>query len=128
MKLQRPVEIPSSKIIAIEFEMYTRKFSNDEFKKSKEFINGLTNYNLVIKENVIAEQSEFIDHLDYNGDRTLVHFKYFPPGGVILFKVVLNETSSKAVKLVRNSISELIRSQIKKSNKSYERFVKFYKK
>jgi hypothetical protein len=95
--------------------MYTKKLSNAEFKRSETYINGLTNYGLVLNEKVNVEKSSFIAHIDYNGDRTLVHFKYFPPGAVILFKVELNEQSTETLNTIRNGIGELIYSQIRKN-------------
>ena len=122
--MHRPVEIPSSRVTSILAEMYTKKSNNDEFKQSDKFINGLTNYKLVLREDIAAETSEFIERLEYNGDRTLVHFKYFPPGAVILFKVALNERSCDEVKSVRLGIAELIQSRIGKQA-SYARLLFF---
>lgn len=92
--------------------MYVQKVSDDEFKQNDEFINGLTNYRLVMNKNVNLDQSEFIACVDYNDERTRVHFKYFPPGAVLLLKVALNESTYDQVKLVRKQLAELISCQI----------------
>lgn len=114
--LHRPVEIPSSHVTAVVLEMRLNKQSDKSFEPSKTFINGLSNYKLVMKENVGVEESEFVGHIDYNGDRSLVHFKYFPPGAVILFKVALNQTSLDEVKNARKLIADLMHSRIGSSN------------
>ena len=85
--LHRPLAIPS-KIQAVMFEAslvnVNGKVFTEEFKENDVFINGLVNYELKLQENVT--KSDFIDRIDYDGNVSLVHFKYFPPGSFLLFK------------------------------------------
>ena len=80
--------------------------SQAEFQQSQEYINGLTDYELVLNENVSLEQSRFIDRIDYNGSESQVHFKYFPPGAVCLFRVELNESSLQVLPFVQEACLE----------------------
>ena len=77
--LYKPLAIPS-KIQSVLFEANLRKKQNVEFKQDSSYINGLTDYELKLQENVV--KSDFIDRIDYNGSVSLVHFKYFPPGNL----------------------------------------------
>lgn len=88
----------------------TNNDDDDEFKPSETYINGLTNYRLLSKQNIRVEESDYIGHVDYNGsgDRTYVHFKYFPPGTVLLLKVTLNQSACDQLKTVRQQLAELI--------------------
>lgn len=97
--------------------MRLEKLRDEEYKQNDAYINGLSNYRLVMKQNLRVEESELIGHVDYNGDRTNVHFKYFPPGAVLLLKVALNESSLEQVKSVRNQLVDLIGCQIEVAQK-----------
>ena len=85
--LHRPLAIPS-KIQAVLFEasLMPRKENNKvgEFEQNSTFINGLKNYELKLQQQQEQQEqsmkSDFIDRIDYDGNVSLVHFKYFPPG------------------------------------------------
>lgn len=83
--VSKPLFVPS-RIENIVFEAYTVKTTEADFKPSEQFINGLENFDLKIQENANLSNSNFIDYIDYNGSRSLVNFKFFPPGAVICFK------------------------------------------
>lgn len=106
------MEIPSSRIQSIEFEMYLKKLDPIDYKQSESYINGLQDYKLVINEKLTPDTSNFVGSLEYNENRSLVRFKYFPPGAVIVFKVVLNDNSLNELQLVRNCINQLTSCRI----------------
>ncbi len=105
--LHKPLTIPS-RVADVLMEANLQRSANiqAEFQQNKEYINGLTDYELVLNENVSTEQSRFIDRIDYNGSESQVHFKYFPPGAVCLFKVVLNESSLQVLPFVQEATED----------------------
>ena len=83
--LNRPLAIPSKiQAVLIEASLNVNSKLSKEFKQNSEFINGLANYELKLQENVT--KSDFIDRIDYDGNVSLVHFKYFPPGDFFMQK------------------------------------------
>jgi glycogen debranching enzyme len=103
--LSRPLVIPS-KIDSIIFESNIVEKNQKDFKESKDFINGLENFELQFNQNV--KESKFIHHIDYDGNTSHVHFKYFPPGTVMVFKVVLNQVSAEKLPFINENILKLI--------------------
>ena len=86
--LHRPLAIPS-KIQAVLFEasLMPRKDNRaGEFEQNATFINGLNNYELKLQQQQQQSmKSDFIDRIDYDGNVSLVHFKYFPPGKFVFY-------------------------------------------
>ncbi|RNA36596.1 glycogen debranching enzyme isoform X1 [Brachionus plicatilis] len=109
--VSKPLYVPS-RIERVVFEAGTVKIADSDFKPSDDFINGLENFHLNIQENVNFGCSSFIDFIDYDGSRSLVNFKNFPPGSVICFKVVLNDESKSELPFIRKSIAELLNTNI----------------
>lgn len=113
--VQKPLLIPS-KVDSILFEMNLTRIENSpEFKQSDQFINGLENYSLNLKEGINfsnLNESDLIDRIDYDGNVSYVHFKYFPPGALICFKIVLNDVSARVLPFIRESLAELLNSNI----------------
>ncbi len=110
--LHKALEIPS-RVAEILIEANTVLDEQAEgYVKNEKFINGIRNYRLDLQENVKIEASRFIDRIHYDGDKSYVHFKYFPPGAVAVFKVTLNEESLDCVPLIRQSIFELSSSVV----------------
>lgn len=114
--LHRPLEIPS-KIESVLLEAFVSERANSEpYKASSTYVNGLKNFKLILTENQSVHKSTFIDRIDYDGSVSRVHFKYFPPGTVVAFKVILNDESSFALPYLRQSIAQLSHSQSQSQN------------
>ena len=110
--LNKPLEIPS-RVIKILNEANTVHDNQVEgYVRDDRFVNGIRNYRLEMQENVKIDASRFIDRIHYDGDKSYVHFKYFPPGAVSVFKVALNEKSLECLPLIRESILELSSSMV----------------
>lgn len=68
--------------------VFEAKFSETEgfkYEKNPNFINGLPNYYLDIKEKLETSASESIK-VRKQGDSSEVDFHSFPPGSVVVFK------------------------------------------
>ncbi|CAF0868627.1 unnamed protein product [Brachionus calyciflorus] len=110
--IARPLLIPS-RIENVVFEAFLDTIPDaNEYKPSDNVLNGLENCVLKLSENVNLASSSFINWIDYDGSRSLVHFKYFPPGAVICFKVILNDDSSSRLPFIRRSIADLLNTKI----------------
>lgn len=110
--LSKPLTIPS-KIKSVLFEMNLQKDEQGPvYKPSETYVNGLSNYKLKLKENVDEKQSDFIERIDYDGNVSYVHFKYFPPGTIIAFDVVLNDIAFSNLVSLRRSVSELMNCKV----------------
>jgi glycogen debranching enzyme len=125
--LHRPLILPS-RIESVLFEASIEKKSDElnagdqeEFQMNEKYINGLSNYKCRVAENIAPETSHFIGRIDYDGSTSHVHFKSFPPGTVLAFRVVLNESTASVLPHIRQSIGELMNScVIGSTRKSYE--------
>jgi len=103
----KPLEIPS-RVVEILIEANTVHDGQVEgYVRNEMFVNGIRNYRLELQENLKIEASRFVDRIDYDGDKSYVNFKYFPPGAVSVFKVELNEKCLGGLPLIRQSIFEL---------------------
>lgn len=110
--LQKSLNIPS-RIDSILVEANLKQIEDmPEFLQNHQFINGLTNYELELNEKIQINQSRFIGNVIYNGVETSVHFKYFPPGSIIVFKVVLNENSLTVLPYLQDALNDLNNSAI----------------
>jgi glycogen debranching enzyme len=106
--LDKSLFIPG-KVQSIPYQMNMRQKPNRaEYKRSDTSLNGIENFEVVIDENSSLNQSRFIERIDYNDSAcsSTVHFKYFPPSTVIIFKCSLNENllgALTSMKLKMNS-------------------------
>jgi glycogen debranching enzyme len=109
--LNRPLSVPS-RISSVLFEanLVEKKNENNRgFMENSEYINGLQNYELYIVENV--NNSKFISDIEFDGCGSKIHFKYFPVGTVIVFKVALDNLSIE-LNFINQSIDALYSNSI----------------
>ena len=58
-----------------------------QYKKDSEYINGLPNYYLDLKESIQPDASSMISISTFpDGDNNEIHFKNFTPGSVVAIK------------------------------------------
>ncbi|CAF1642194.1 unnamed protein product, partial [Didymodactylos carnosus] len=87
----------------------------NNFKRNPNYINGLNNVQVNVREHLQIEQSQCVNLHSSNAktdsnDRHITFDKYFPPGTVIAFKVSLLDNAQKSVHEVRKSLREFIPS------------------
>ena len=113
--VSRALVIPS-RIDKILFEANVGKTSADADHNSHSsssaaaasVIRGLRNYKLKLRElGSELAASDYIGRVDYNGESSCVHFKYFPPGTVLCLAVSLNESASDVLPFLHASIGKL---------------------
>ncbi|XP_015914684.1 glycogen debranching enzyme [Parasteatoda tepidariorum] len=77
------------------------------FKKDDVFINGLTDFELKLKENIPIYESEMVESAGATEDGYHeVDFIHFPPGSVIVFRVSLDSESRAAILKIRSCASQ----------------------
>ncbi|CAG9819097.1 unnamed protein product [Phaedon cochleariae] len=77
----------------------------DEFVRDPKWINGLSDYQISIKEHIPVAESDAVEKVDSGTQNTTqLNFKNFKPGSIIVVKVSLPEPMRKAINTVRNLI------------------------
>ncbi|XP_061181595.1 glycogen debranching enzyme-like isoform X2 [Saccostrea echinata] len=100
----RPVHVHGD-ITEIEFEALFGETKGFKYEKNPNFINGLPNYYLDIKQNVEPHASGLIK-IRKEGDISIVEFHTFPPGSVIVFKQILPQKAKSAIIKIRRGVSQ----------------------
>jgi hypothetical protein len=86
--------------------MWTSAVNNSSnFEPSKEHLNGLVNYEIVILDKD-ETRHEFIDRIDYDESTcsSHVYFRHFPPGAVLALKCGLNERLQKNLRNLKQRL------------------------
>lgn len=79
----------------------------DEFIRDSQYINGLTNYHLNLKQHIgINESNVFQETNSHKLNVTQLDFKCFKPGSIVVIKTSLPESMQKAVEKIRNLINQ----------------------
>ncbi|KAK8757967.1 hypothetical protein V5799_004401 [Amblyomma americanum] len=93
------------------FEARTVKVNKDSKsleEKNKEYITGLTDYRLEIREHISLVESKMVDLSDASEQNLQeLDFSTFTPGSVIAFRVNLHAVSKGAVQSIRKHLSHL---------------------
>ena len=117
--LHKPLQIPSLLNERTVLEAFTCHLKDSaEYARSETFVNGIQNYRLVLTENAAVSESRFIDRIEYDGQMSQVHFKFFPVGAVVVFKVSLNQRSADNLPFIKKSVFELRNCSLNDPNSS----------
>ncbi|KAK3767183.1 hypothetical protein RRG08_018054 [Elysia crispata] len=78
-----------------------------QYKKDSEYINGLPNYYLDLKESIQPDASSMISISTFpDGDNNEIHFKNFTPGSVVAIKCSLPIQAKNAVLEIRRGLGQ----------------------
>ncbi|KDR16306.1 Glycogen debranching enzyme, partial [Zootermopsis nevadensis] len=92
--------------VILEATLVHRNAKPEAFSKNPKFINGLTEYEVEIREHLQVSQSQFLEHGD-SGDTnvTQLNFANFQPGSVVAIKVSLHENVILALDKLHNQVT-----------------------
>lgn len=104
-KTDLPTMCIPGKIEEIVLEAMTVQRETAPYKKDKDFINGLPQYTVDIREHLQLKQSRIVTAKETSKERNdyvyEISFENFPPGSVIIFRVSLDPEAQYAVGILR---------------------------
>ncbi|XP_074640295.1 glycogen debranching enzyme-like [Tubulanus polymorphus] len=93
--------------IILEAYLKPKNNSHQSHEKDPNYINGLNNYVIQVRENVKLYESEMIE-LNNSKDDDIEEYEFvnFPPGSVLVIRVSLNQGCKNAILSVRKCLSQ----------------------
>lgn len=89
------------------FEGKMKESQQFQYKRDSDYINGLPNYYLELKESIQPHESSMINiHTLPDGFNNEIHFKNFTPGSVVAIKCSLPSVAKNAILEVRRGLGQ----------------------
>ncbi|CAH0555446.1 unnamed protein product [Brassicogethes aeneus] len=103
------------------------KFTNsNNFVKDNKFINGLSEYQVSLKEHIQLPESDIFEKSDSGTENVAqLNFKNFKPGSIVIVRVSLPDAMQKAVQSVRKLMAEFAISKETKLTKIIKKMTLF---